>query len=62
MGEIADDMINGRCCSECGCYFYDHVKTDGTIEIFEHGYPVLCWDCFDPKVSTGLLKAEVETL
>jgi len=23
MGEIAEDMIDGTCCSECGCYFID---------------------------------------
>lgn len=60
MGEIAEDMIEGRCCSECGCYFYDHVKTDGTIEIYEHGYPVLCWDCWEKD--SELQKAEVDTL
>ena len=36
MGQIADDMINGLSCSHCGIYF------DG-----EHGYPVLCKDCFN---------------
>ena len=36
MGEIADDLIEGACCSLCGVYFED-----------EHGYSVLCEDCFD---------------
>lgn len=41
MGEIADDMINGRCCSICGCFFiYKKNK------IYEHGYPVVCEDCY----------------
>ena len=35
MGEIADDMVNGACCSWCSQYFVE-----------EHGYPVLCRRCF----------------
>lgn len=35
MGEIADDYIEGRCCTGCMCYFKN-----------EHGYPVLCNDCW----------------
>lgn len=38
MGEIAEDMIEGACCSICGQYFED-----------EHGYPVACEECFDPN-------------
>ena len=38
MGEVADDIIEGRCCSHCGTYFVE-----------EHGYPVLCKDCFKNK-------------
>lgn len=34
MGEIANDMIEGACCSDCSCYF-----------VKEHGYPVICNDC-----------------
>lgn len=56
MGEIADDMIEGRACSECGCYFADPEKDS----IYEHGYPVLCWDCWEE--GSKLQKAEVETL
>lgn len=36
MGQIADDMVEGRSCSECGIYFEK-----------AHGYPVLCEDCFE---------------
>ena len=36
MGQMADDMIEGRSCSECGIYFEK-----------SHGHPVLCKDCFD---------------
>ena len=35
MGQIADDMINGFCCSLCGVYFEE-----------EHGYPVACKTCW----------------
>lgn len=38
MGENADDMIDGACCSHCGIYFED-----------SHGYPVLCKSCFDSE-------------
>lgn len=34
MGEIADDMVNGFCCSLCGVYFEN-----------ENGFPVLCVSC-----------------
>ncbi len=36
MGEVADDMIDGLSCSDCGVYFEQ-----------EHGHPVLCSDCFN---------------
>lgn len=35
MGQIADDMSEGACCSGCGMYFED-----------DHGFPVLCFDCW----------------
>ena len=34
MGEIADDMIDGSCCEQCGEYFEESV-----------GYPRLCPSC-----------------
>ena len=34
MGDIADDMIDGLCCEQCGEYFDDSV-----------GYPRLCTSC-----------------
>lgn len=51
MGEIADDMVKGLCCSFCGVYF----KT-------EHGYLVLCSDCWKyatpgERRETGLQEA-----
>ena len=38
MGEVADDIVEWLCCSHCGMYFVE-----------EHGYPVLCKDCFKNK-------------
>jgi hypothetical protein len=35
MGQLADDIVDGRSCSECGIYFEK-----------AHGYPVLCTDCW----------------
>lgn len=38
MGEIAEGMINGFQCSHCGVCFEQ-----------EHGYPVLCTDCYEKQ-------------
>lgn len=38
MGEIGGDIVNGLCCSHCGTHFVE-----------EHGYPVLCRECFKNK-------------
>ncbi len=60
MGQIADDMVNGICCDICGCYFVDN-----DTDLFEHGYPATCWDCWkdltkeEKKIHQ---KAEVDTL
>jgi len=35
MGEIADDIINGKQCSLCGICFVE-----------EHGFPVVCKSCW----------------
>jgi len=35
MGEMADDMIDGACCSLCGVYFEA-----------ENGFPVVCCACW----------------
>jgi hypothetical protein len=42
MGDIADDMIDGVICQQCGMYleeFLDGTEPDG------FGYPVTCSDC-----------------
>lgn len=41
MGEIAEDILEGACCQDCGIYFVE-----------AHGYPVLCkecWKSYSPK-------------
>ena len=45
MGELADDMIEGRSCSWCGIYFVE-----------EHGYPVVCKDCAEGHTAEELLE------
>ena len=43
MGQIADDIINGFCCHGCGMYFVE-----------EHGFPVLCDECYYPRSTQPL--------
>jgi len=47
MGELADDMVNGLSCSWCGIHFKE-----------EHGYPVICKDCFGDFVGWGTADEE----
>ena len=42
MGQIAEDMIDGTCCSFCGQYFQD---PDDADSCYTHGYPVACKEC-----------------
>lgn len=61
MGEIANDMIEGRCCELCGMYFIN----PKTGELYEHGYPVTCWSCYEDLTKEGKKfhdKAKVDTL
>ena len=51
MGELADDAISGHCCSWCGIYF------DG-----EHGYPVVCRECFQGATDDELEFLQVATM
>jgi hypothetical protein len=49
MGEIADDIIDGRSCAWCGSMF--------TVK---HGYPVVCKGCWKeatPEERTAVQKA-----
>jgi len=57
MGEVAEDMIDGSCCSLCGQYFQD---SDDKDMIYTHGYPVVCKDCWEPDC--GYEKAKVEII
>ncbi len=56
MGEIADEMINGKMCSYCGCYlepnelvFLQGVKTKNRAKMPKDGSgmgaPVVCMGC-----------------
>ena len=57
MGQIAEDMIDGTCCSLCGLYFIKKGK------LYTHGHEVACWECYaglteeekkyHPKAKTG---------
>ena len=51
MGDLADDAISGHCCSWCGIYF------DG-----EHGYPVVCKECFQGATDDELEFLQVATI
>jgi len=49
MSEIADMILEGEQCSHCGVVFLE-----------EHGFPVLCEDCFKEETKeerAGLPKA-----
>ena len=61
MGEIADDMLEGACCSICGQYFKHPKTTDDEAIIYIHGLPVVCWDCWDIKLEEDHMKAKVKT-
>lgn len=54
---IAEDMIDGSCCSLCGCYFEDKFNRGN---LFTHGYPVVCRTCHEP--GCGYEKAETNTI
>lgn len=52
---ISEDMKKGLCCEWCGIYFEK-----------EHGYPVLCNNCFDDDIEEsqecGFQRAKNEEL
>lgn len=55
MGEIAEDMQDGSCCSLCGQYF----EYKSPYGIYVHQYPVACKECF--RNDCGYPKADVDT-
>lgn len=44
MGEYSDQIINGECCELCMMPFVDPKKPN---EVYEHGHPAVCFDCWD---------------
>lgn len=57
MGDIADSMINGEMCAECGVYLEPkevvYTQTGGVKVTMPkdgqgYGIPVLCCDCHEP--------------
>lgn len=40
MGEIADAMLNGEMCHQCGVWLEEFLETGKPL-----GYPALCEDC-----------------
>lgn len=59
MGDIADDMIDGTCCSKCGAYF----EGDKPGECGTHGYPVACDGCWNGDADAdGLQRATYKRL
>lgn len=62
MGMIANDMIEGRACSLCGCYFVDPEDDD---MMYEHGHAVVCKECWNgltPAEKKFHEKAKADTL
>lgn len=58
----SEEIIEGSMCSQCGSRF----KKSKNSEIFKHGYPVICWDCWDVLnekviIINNYRRAEVET-
>lgn len=54
MGQVADDMINGFCCSSCSEFF-----------LKPHGYPVLCkvcWNEWTPKERKEYQRAHIVSM
>lgn len=43
MGTLVNDIIKGRCCELCQ-FSFENPKCAG--EGFEHGYPVVCHECW----------------
>ena len=50
MGQVAEDMLDGTACSYCGQFFIDDEKDEPML--YTHGFPVVCWECYDPEDST----------
>lgn len=53
---MAEDYLDGSCCSLCGQYFSHPERNTG---IYCHDYPVACKDCWTPDC--GYQIADVKT-
>ena len=67
MGVIAEDILDGTVCSICGAFFehpkQDRVKNGDTIQVYTHGHPVACRDCFRAGMrKDGIQKARVKLI
>jgi hypothetical protein len=53
-----EDKIDGSCCSICETYFKNCVKwlTHRTNDIYTHGYPVACQECYGNPQNKKLVK------
>jgi hypothetical protein len=64
MGEMAEDILDGSACAICGCYFKHpkiDPKTNESIGIYSHGYPVACDDCWSAGCGYEKCDDDVET-
>ena len=69
MGQISDDVVDGLVCQLCLCFFkkdeLDEKPGEPSPQLFEHGYPVVCWECWKDltnKEKKEYQKASVPTL
>jgi hypothetical protein len=62
MGEIAEDLTDGTCCSRCYSYFFNEAQD----ALYTHEYPVACKTCWNEDTQTcldlGLQCAQASTL
>lgn len=56
---MADDIINGNCCALCGQYF---VKKTSPVFMYTHGFPVVCYDCYEEDCGYELQDEKATTL
>jgi len=60
VGEIAEDIVDGTCCTYCGMYFQDPEDPE---KVYTHGFPVACKSCFRaPMRKLGVQKATAKLI
>lgn len=70
MGETAEDLVTGTTCSQCGMFFIAPGSARHKPEIYTHGFPVVCKECWNEMTpqeradarKNGLQKAHARTL